>query len=188
MCDHDAEVSSSCLYLAAAAWQSLHPCRHPPSASSPALWSVFPLRSLQPPSYFSRLETPLLKSQVSGRKKRMEAGLFGGRLLSDRCRHLCSWSINCPQPTLDNVWVFSNLRRGFWASSAHLTEENQWSARTGVFRAELKMRGNTGIHHCRRGLTFWGTLLSQRKMNIGSSAYHSAPLRGAFKREACKAT
>lgn len=144
-------------YLVAAAWQSWHPCRHPPSASSPALWSVFPLRSLQPPSYFSRLETPVLKSQVSGRKKKkMKVGLFGGRLLSDRWPHLCSWSINCPQPTLDNVWVFSNLRRGFWASSAHLTEENQWSARTGVFRAELKMRGDADIHHCRSGLTFGG--------------------------------
>lgn len=175
-------------YLVAAAWQSLHPCRHPPSASSPTLWSVFPRRSLQPPSYFSWLETPVLQSQVSGRKKKKKVGLFGGRLLSDRCPHLCSWSINCPQSTLDNVWVFSYLRRGFWASSVHLTEKSQWRARTGVFRAELKMRGDADIHHCRSGLTFRRTLLSQRKMNIGSSAYHPALLRGAFKREACKAT
>lgn len=96
------------------------------------------------------------KPSVRKKKKKMKVGLFGGRLLSDRWPHLCSWSINCPQPTLDNVWVFSNLRRGFWASSAHLTEENQWRARTGVFRAELKMRGDADIHHCRSGLTFGG--------------------------------
>lgn len=161
MCNYDDEVSSYCiqlicLYLAAAAWQFLHPCRHPPSASSPALWSVFPLRSLQPPSFLFRLEAPLLKSQVS---RKMEKGPIGGRLFSDRCHQLCSWYINCLQQTLDNVWKFSCLRRGFGASSAHLTEESQWHARTGAFRAEWKVWGELDIHQCRIDLTFRGTLL-----------------------------
>lgn len=68
-----------CLYLAAAAWQSLHPCRHPPLASSPALWSVFLQHLPQPPSLLSRLEAPLLKSQASGKKA--DAGPAGGHLV-----------------------------------------------------------------------------------------------------------
>lgn len=59
-----------CVYLAAAASQSSHLSQRPPSASSPAPWSVFPLRLLQPPSsYCPRLETPLLGTQVAKKKE-----------------------------------------------------------------------------------------------------------------------
>lgn len=42
----------------------------------------------------------------------------------------CAADINCPQQTMSNVWVYFCLRRGFWASLVHLTEESQWRART----------------------------------------------------------
>lgn len=137
-------IIAGCLYLAAAAWQSLHPCRHPPSASSPALWSVSPRRSLRPPSYFSLFGAPLLKCRGKNGSR-----VPGDRLLSDRCRQLRSWCVNRLQQILENVWAFSRLRRGFRASPAHLTQEGQWRARTrGVLgqgeRCEEKQTYNSG--------------------------------------------
>lgn len=63
----------NCLYLAAAAWQSLHPCRHPPLASSPALWSVSLQHSLQPPSYFPWFGPLCSKAKKNGRRSKLIA-------------------------------------------------------------------------------------------------------------------
>lgn len=126
------------VYLAAAASQSWHPCQRPPSASSPAPWSVSPPRLLQPPSSnSSRLETPPLHTLVATKRK-LGVGLTVALPLFHRWRQVRGRWMSCLQRTLDSGGAFSCLTGGFWASSAHLTDQSQWAARTGMFRKEMQ--------------------------------------------------
>lgn len=145
-----------CLYLAAAAWQFLHPCRHPPSASSPALWSVSPQCSLRPPSYFFPAWAPLLESQVSGK---MEVGPSGSPTawpVPSTTQLMCQ----LPAANTGECWeYFPVLGKDFGHPLPTWPGMTNGAQGQACFRAKGKVWGEADIHRCRSDLTFRGTLL-----------------------------
>lgn len=166
-------------YLAAAVWLFLHPYPHPPSASSPALWSASLRRSLQPPSCFSWLGPLCSKAKNNGSRSKVTSCYLtsAGNYAADYVSIACSkhWRVfehfldlgkdfGHPLPTWPGVANGAQGQRRF--RDERRCEEKQ----THISKGMIQPLG--------------GLCCAQRKMSFGSSSYLPVLFLDAFKRGA----